>query len=462
MKKLLSILIITVIIFSLSACRGEEPVVYEDMSINGVAIEEYRIVYDSEGLDYNLRAAEYIRDRIQALTGNTLSVVDDNEPKAAHEIVVGETSREISKELDTELRGVNFSMLAKGGDVALEANYFAIAAAAYYFADTYVKGGVVIIEDGVGTHEPITKEAKSYILLIGDGMGVNQTMLHNYLTDKSDYSDGEDLFYGYMLPYQGFSRTDSFSGTTDSAAGGTALATGYKTFNKYIGIDKDQKELKSLTELAAELGKATAVMSTERSTGATPATFSAHSDGRDNSDDILNDQTALKEKYGTIIDCKAYTQYGERYLKNNEKRIVDTLNTLNSDEDGIFLMYEEAHIDKHCHSNDINKTFLALLSFNQAIARFMEYAFYNPDTVVIITADHETGGLTVGEDGKLRYTTDEHTSASVPVFSWGNGAEYFDGEEVENVRIAQFIARGMGEGDFGDTTDSWYDEIYGG
>ena len=457
MKRLLSIIILAVMLLSLSGCKR-----FEDMSINGVSITEYQIVCDKEGLDYDLRAAEYVRGSIEQLTGTALEIVDDAEAVGAHEIVIGKTARQISAEVNTELSGVEFSMLAKGGNVALYGNYFVVAAAAYYFVDTYVKGGDVEILDGALTRTPIVKEAKSYMLLIGDGMGKNQTLLHNYLEDTTDYSDGEDLFYGYMLPYHGYSRTDSFSGTTDSAAGGTALATGYKTLNKYVGIDKDGNELKSLTELSFELGKASAVMSTELSTGATPASFSAHSDGRNNSTDIRNDQEALTANNGTIINCRPFTQYSERYLKNNEARIVETLDTLKADKDGFFLMYEEAHIDKHCHNNDIDKTFLALLSFNQAIARFMEYAFYNPDTLVIITADHETGALLENGDGTLSYNSEEHSSANVPIFAWGYGTEFFDGKEVENIEIAHFISSAMGVDDFGDRTNGWYNEIYGG
>ena len=458
MKKISSFLIVLALLFSLSGCRifGQK-----NMKINGVSIKEYQIVCDKDGLDYNIRAAEYISDSIKQLTGRTLSVVDDSEAKAEYEIVVGETSREISLELNTELSGVEFSVLTKNGSVALEANYFVIAAAAYYFVDTYVKAGDVAMTDGTLTREPIIKEAKSYVLLIGDGMGVNHTMLHNYLEDTTDYSDGESIFYGYMLPYQGFSRTNSYSGTTDSAAGGTALSTGYKTLNEYIGIDKDKNELKSLTELSAELGKASAVMSTEINTGATPASFSAHTDSRNNRNDINSDQSELTLKNGTVIDCHSYTQYAARYLNSNEKRIADTLKTLNSDEDGFFIMYEEAHIDKHSHDNNMEKTFLALLSFNQAIARFMEFAFYNPDTVVIITADHETGALLENEDGTLSYNSEDHSSADVPVFAWGYRAEFFHGKCIENIEIPHFISSSMGVDDFGDRTNGWYADIYG-
>lgn len=438
------------------------------IDINGVSIKDYVIVCDSEGLDYNTRAAEYIRDKIYALTNCAISIVDDSATATAHEIVVGETTREISAELNTDTEGFEFAVLAKDGSVALEADYFVIAAAAYYLVDTYLSGGDAEIANGLTVRTPITKEAKNFILLIGDGMGVHQTQLFDYMgdfasyNDGDDYSDGEDFFYGYMLPYLGYARTSSYTGVTDSAAAGTALATGFKTYNRYIGMDKNGNDLKSLTELAGELGKATAVMSSEVSTGATPSTFSAHEPDRGNSSEIRSDQAALTEKYGTIIKC-GFDYYTSNYMKSSvEKRINDTLKAVDADEDGFFLMYEEAYIDKHCDDNDFEMTFKALVRFNQAIARFMEYAFYNPDTVVIITADHETGGLYVTDENELAFTTTDHTAANVPVFAYGYGTEIFNDTTVENIDIAKFFAAQMGVNNFGDQSNDWYDEIYGG
>ena len=430
-------------------------------SLNGAPITEYAIVYDAEGLDYNKRAAEYIRDTLKARFSVELPIKDDSEAASEREIVIGETSREISRELDVETNGFEFSMLTKDGSVALEGDYFVIAAAAYFFLDTYLIDGDhdFITEPGETTHQPIMKETKNYIILIGDGMGVYQTKIFEYLEDTSEYSDGESLFYGYLFPYQGYARTSSYSGVTDSAAAGTALATGYKTYNKQLGVDKDGNEVKSLTELAAELGKATAVMSTENKTGATPSAFSSHTLHRDNKDEILEDQSFLTSTYGTVFDC-GYDYYTAKYMKTIEKHITDTLDKVSKDEDGFFLMYEEAYVDKHSANNDLEKTFLALIRFNQAIARFMEYAFYNPETMVIITADHETGGLHPDGEG-LAYEIDDHTAADVPVFAWGMGAEVFANTTVENIEIAKYVASAMGTDSFGVQSDDWYDEIYG-
>ena len=145
-KKLLSILLILSVLFTLVSCKDKK----KEINVCDESIEKYRIVYDSEGLDYNKRAAEYIRDKISALTGYSLEIVDDSEPASSREIVVGETSRDISEELDEDTEGFEFAMLAKGGTIALEADYFVIAAAAYYLIDTYFSvANDVEIPDGM-------------------------------------------------------------------------------------------------------------------------------------------------------------------------------------------------------------------------------------------------------------------------------------------------------------------------
>jgi len=421
----------------------EEPTGKYDLTLNGIDISEYTIVYGNNCSDYTFRAVEYVKDAIFTRTGIELETAPDNAGKGTfdHEIVIGETNREISKTLDADTAGVQFAMLADGGHIAMEGDYFVIAAAAYYFVDTYVNGDGTAVPETVTVCDPIVKEADNYIILIGDGMGVNQTKLFNIMTPSlyTDYSDGEDIFYGYMLPYQGYARTNSLSGVTDSAAAGTALATGYKTVNGYIGKDRNLNDVLSLTEIAASLGKATAVMSTEPQTGATPSSFSAHANNRNYTSDILASQQTLVSRYGTVIKCNydVYTAFAMRTL---EEAIAGTLDTLSKDRDGFFLMYEEAYIDKHCHGNDMTNAFMAMVRFNQAIGLFMEYAFYNPNTFVIITADHETGGLLQNGNGGFYYTYGDHTAQDVPVFAYGKGGELFDGKTVENVQIPKTVA----------------------
>jgi alkaline phosphatase len=303
---------------------------------------------------------------------------------------------------------------------------------------------------GEKIYDPIVEKADNFIIMIGDGMGVNNTLLFDVLENNVAYSDGEDTFYVYYLPYSGFSKTKSTAMITDSAAGGTALACGIKTKNGHVGQDKDHQEVESITELAGFMGMSTAVMSTEVQTGATPAAFSAHADGRDMSDMIKKSQKELQSAYGTIIDC-GYDTYTTSGVLSIENKVRSNLKTMGQNENGFFMMYEEAYTDKHNHDNNMDMSFKALVRFNQVIATVMEYAFYNPNTFVIITADHETGGLTM-KNGTYIYTSTDHTSKDVPVFAYGYRAELFGGKTIENVQIPQTIASFMGVDDFGDQT----------
>ncbi len=418
--------------------------------LNGHLLSEFTIIYAASEPDYTQRAATYLCDEIVERTGVLLTVKSDAEQTETleHEIVIGNTNRAISTELDIEKEQLQFSMLADDNHIAMEGDYFVIAAAAYYFVENYIKDeafeSTIAKEETV--HDPIIKKTENIIYLIGDGMGINQTYLHNCYTAKDHglLSDGENLFYGHMLPYLGYARTPSLSGTTDSAAGGTALATGYKTYNGYLGKDKDLKDVKSLTEIAIEVGKSTAVMTTEGITGATPAAFSSHASSRSDSANITAGQNELMQKYGTIILGGYDAKYAKDVVKQLESDYQNTLATLSKNENGFFIMYEEAHIDKHCHSEDLIRTFYAMVRFNQIIGLSMEYAFYNPETMVLITADHETGGMIIGDEGRCQFTYDNHTNQEVPVFAYGYYAKIFDKVTIENIQIPKTLAKLMG------------------
>ena len=426
-------------------------------TLNEVVLSDYTLVYAADADAYTVRAVTYIRDQIYARVGAVLNVItDDVEVGNRHEIVVGETNRPISATLDADTEGLRFAMLAENGHIAMEGNYFIIAAAAYYFVATYVTGKDATVPTTVQMREPIVEKANNYIILIGDGMGVNHTRMPQYMdgTALTDYSDGESFFYGYLFPYQGMAHTNSLNNTTDSAASATALASGYKTKNGYVGRGAEGQDLKTLTELAGEMGMSTAVMSTEVQTGATIAGFTAHADDRDETDNILASQKVLQEKYGTIIDGDhdVYTDYSVYQLT---QQIATHLNTLNADEDGFFMMYEEAYIDKHSHEMDEEGAAKAVIRFNQAIATFMEFAFYNPDTFILITADHETGGLGYTEEGGFDFTRGSHTGRDVPVFAYGVGAQVFHDVSVENVQIPKTIAKMWGQQLASDTDEQY-------
>ena len=432
---------------------GDADITKIKATLNGADLGSYVIVY-SEETDYAERAAEYIQSEIKARAGKTLAVCKSGEDAGkSPAILVGETERELSASLDAECGILQFAVCSDGVDIALEGELFVIAAAAYYFVYEYVLSGVdfdSVVPNEVRVLDPIQEEADNFFLMIGDGMGELQTKMFEYLDVSEDgaaISDGESMFYGYMLPYFGYSMTDSLSGTTDSAAAATAMATGYKTYNECLGIDGDKVARKNLTELAVELAMGAAILTTDTLTGATPGGFTVHVENRDDSDGIRAQQAALAADFGVVIDG-TYSQYTKNILKVIEREVSEAIDKV-ADGDGIFVMYEEAHIDKYCAKGDIDKAFLSLIRFNQIIGRVMEYAFYHPNTMVIITADHETGDLTVDEDGKLVLQTEEHTGQNVPIFAYGVGAEIFNGAIIENTEIPKIIASLWGVSDFG-------------
>ena len=118
MKRLIAIIIAISTLLSLVACKPKA----EPCTLNGVNIENYTIVYDAEGPDYNKRAAEYIKNTIFERSGANLQIVDDSTPASEYEIVVGETSRPISAELDADTEGFEFALFGKGNSIALEAD----------------------------------------------------------------------------------------------------------------------------------------------------------------------------------------------------------------------------------------------------------------------------------------------------------------------------------------------------
>lgn len=451
-KRIFALFLAAALTLTLFGCVAKAP---DGPAINGVSLEEYAIVYSDTDTDYAYRAAEYLQARIKEITGVELPLQEDSQVTAGYEIVVGDTERAISEKLDVDTGKNSFAIMSHKRQVALEGDYFLIAAAAYYFVETYIQEGVfnAQIPREATICQPIVQEAKNYILMIGDGMGINHTKLCEEppleLKREDGYSDGEKIFYGYLLPWEGMARTDSLSGLTDSAAAGTALASGYKTYNSYVGLDSEGQPVKSLTELANELGMASAVMSTEVKTGATPSSFLAHVPDRDEKNDLLESQKVIEEA-GTIVACD-FDVYDPRQLQRKvEGTVLDTISKLEQDPDGFFMMYEEAHIDKHSHDNNLNTTFLAVARFNQVIGRVMEYAYYNPDTFVLITADHETGDLKTSVGGNMAFHIDKHTNQDVQIFVHGQGSELFAGVTVENTQIPKTIAKMWGVEDFGD------------
>ncbi|MCW3786706.1 alkaline phosphatase [Plebeiibacterium sediminum] len=313
------------------------------------------------------------------------------------------------------------------------------------------------------------KKPKNIVLLIGDGMGVD------HIFAGITANKGQLNLQNFKSI--GFSKTQSADDyVTDSAAGGTALACGKKTSNGSIGVDENGNTLKSILEIADANGLATGLVSTSAITHATPASFIAHQPKRSMYEEIAADflktdidvfigggnsfftdrkdkrnlVSELKEKgYQMYTDLDAaanvneghlgvltapehnpeYTQRGDMLLKASDK----ALEILSKDKDGFFLMIEGSQIDWGAHQNNVSFLTGEVLDFDTVIGEVLKFALEDKETLVIVTADHETGGFAVvGGDinkGKVEggFVTGHHTGCMVPVFAVGPGASEFGG-----------------------------------
>ncbi|OGV34385.1 MAG: hypothetical protein A2020_04915 [Lentisphaerae bacterium GWF2_45_14] len=278
------------------------------------------------------------------------------------------------------------------------------------------------------------ESAKYIFLMIGDGMGVNQRKA----TEKYLNASGKGLVME-KFPYSGLTVTDSLSGVTDSAAGGTAIACGFKTKNGMLGILPDGKHLQSIAEYAKDKGMKIGIITSDHINGATPAAFYAHADARKRysetasfmpqsefdffagnkilTDKQENDSTrALAEKgYKIIRDFKDLnvSEKGKSFLitsmplaideKNNDgvrlKDILGKAIEILDNEKGFFIMLEGAKIDWSGHNNDLASGAKELVDFDNAVKTAYEFYQKNPsDTLIVVTADHETGGLQLSDN----------------------------------------------------------------
>ena len=324
--------------------------------------------------------------------------------------------------------------------------------------------------EGCAKKEQEPPKAKNVIYMIGDGMALPQVFATMLAT-------GEDLAF-CQFPYTGIVDTRSKSNTiTDSAAGGTALACDQKTKNGMVGMDADTVAMPTVLDVLAEHGKSTGIVVTCYAGHATPADFFAKVPKRSMYEDIavqmaesdkLNvmigggrkhfdqrkDSLNLIERmenelgwkvYDTLADidtaCMKYAVLANRsHMRKYPERgeflpegVKTALKTLEQDEDGFFLMVEGSQIDFACHAADsawmVNET----VDFSNAVQIALDYAKADGNTLVVVTADHETGGLTmIDRQGKYTnvefdYSTGSHTCLPVMVYAYGPGAEMFTG-----------------------------------
>ena len=339
---------------------------------------------------------------------------------------------------------------------------------------------------------PEPPKALNVIYFIGDGTALPQVYAGMLATRQ-------ELVFP-KFPYIGVVDTHSASNDiTDSAAGGTALASDHKTNNAMIGVNPDTIPVKTLLEVFAEQGKETGIVVTSYVTHATPASFYAKVPHRKQYEDIavqmaenpylnliigggmkhfnqrkdsINLIERMENELGWIVydkldnidvTCKKYAVLADDgHMPPAAKRgdflpraVKTALNTLDDAENGFFLMVEGSQIDFACHGNDSAWMVDEVVDFSQAIQIALDYAEEHGNTLVVVTADHETGGLTL-PDKKGKYTnvsfcysTGSHTCLPVMVYAYGPGAEQFTGW-MQNTAIKGKILNACGMENIGD------------
>lgn len=323
---------------------------------------------------------------------------------------------------------------------------------------------------------------KNVIIMIGDGMGLNDIALANKFSDfLFDYGISFE-----NLPNTGNCITNSLDGVTDSAASATALSSGIKTTNGRIGREKGGKPTVNVCEVARENGKKVGIVTNDAVYGATPSAFTVHNVSRSNTDAISR---SFVEFAPDVLIGSGYSDF-TTYVTESEKHteLLQNINVaptydlweikLNQDvngekpffgfmsvdfgcedyklaqatelalnrlenENGFFLMVEGAGCDKGGHGNVIEQKTVGVSVLDKAVAVAIKYCLKNPDTVLIVTSDHETGGVTLpSRDYELTddlFTTDDHTGVNVGVFALGYGTEYFNDKTVDNTDIGKFM-----------------------
>lgn len=327
------------------------------------------------------------------------------------------------------------------------------------------------------------------ILLIGDGMGLSQVSYALLLAnERMNFERFKTL---------GLSKTKSGNHKiTDSAAGATALSCGTKTYNGAIGVDMNKMPITTILEMAEGKGYATGLIATCAITHATPASFIAHQPSREMYEEIAAD--FLKTDVDLFIGggynhfavrkdsvdlTKNLIQKGYKVIRSEEELYMYAgaeklaallapvhmpkmqegrgnflanatqlaINRLAKNPNGFFLMVEGSQIDWGGHANDAEYIRQEVLDFDMAIGKALDFAQKNGNTLVIVTADHETGGfaLSGNEEDKTqnliepKFTTKNHTGVMVPVYAFGPNADALGGI-YENTWIFDVMKRTMG------------------
>ena len=411
---------------------------------------DYRVVIPKNCDLLTYYAGQNLVDYLKTTLGVTLTLVTDASAETACEFLIGKTSRPAST-VNLSLNASQYLLMQKGQKIILQGDGIYVCAAVGAFVSHYLPQ-----KDANGTYPiknlPTEASGKTYtfptvyrnaILMIGDGMGYEHV--------NAALANGLDSFVANELPVIGSSTTRSQSvlngqaDYTDSAAAATALACGYKTINGYLGKDAGGTDRQNVRELAQAFGAKTAIVTTDAITGATPAGFLCHNISRNNTSALQAEIDGLIAN-GSVDYCKGSVDDELTYHTRQ------ALLTIADSSAPFFLMVEEGYIDKHSHNNDMNNTLYTVERFNDVIAYVIGFVFCHPDTALIITADHETGGITVANNSYgYQFTVGTHTNIDVPLYALGAGTEVLHGQDTENIDIARFIAKAFGAESFGQT-----------
>lgn len=346
---------------------------------------------------------------------------------------------------------------------------------------TFTTIAALLLSLGVAT----AQEVKNIIYLIGDGMGLSSVsmMMVESGYDVTIFDKAENV--ALQKTYSADNRV------TDSAASGTALATGYKTNNTFVGCTPDGVAVESLMDVAKAEGKATGVVVTTYLQHATPAAFYAHTQNRHNYD-VITDQLVessldvaigggmgffkevYKEQVADVIASNGFslaTEFSQLEAQAGDSRTLALLADwevgansgsyladatrealrlleVRGEDNGFVLMVEGSLIDGMGHANDAQAQQLEMQSFMGAVEVAVEYAKAHEGTLVVVTADHETGGLSIvsadanfnlSEQGvEYRWTTKGHSGVMIPIYLYGTANESINGI-VENTDIANTL-----------------------
>lgn len=321
-------------------------------------------------------------------------------------------------------------------------------------AATLLSPGQATIAKAAGTEK---KPIKNIIFLIGDGMGTSYTSAYRYMKDNPKTKVMEKtVFDPYLVGAQMTYPDDDNQNVTDSASAATAMSSGVKTYNAAIAVDTNQKNVKTVLEQAKQIGKSTGLVATSEITHATPAAFGAHDISRKNMDAIANDYYDElingKHKVDVLLGggktnfirkdrdlTKEFQKAGYSYvtdrtslLANKNKQVLglfadggldkfidrtsatpslaemtnSAIDRLKTNKKGFFLMVEGSQIDWAGHDNDIVGAMSEMEDFAKAFKAAIDFAKKDGQTLVIATADHSTGGLTLGKDGEYNFFVD--------------------------------------------------------